>query len=118
MKLKKIPLHSYPNGDSVHLRVYEFDSKEPGPTVYIQANVHGSELQGNAVIYHVLEHLKQGDFKGRWIIVPQANPVGINSKSIHFTNGRVSQISGENFNRTYSDLSCLLYTSPSPRDRG
>jgi uncharacterized protein len=105
MKHQKIKVHSYPSGDELHINVYTYESKKPGPTIYMQANVHGSELQGNALIKEVRAHLEKNKFAGKWILVPQANPLGANAKSIHFTNGRIHHQTGENYNRTYFDLS-------------
>ncbi len=105
MKHQKIKVHSYPSGDDLSINVYTYESKKPGPTIYIQANVHGSELQGNALIKEVRAHLEKNKFTGKWILVPQANPLGTNAKSIHFTNGRIHHQTGENYNRTYFDLS-------------
>jgi predicted deacylase len=72
-----------------------------GPSVYIQANMHGAEVQGNAVIYQLLELLKKLKIKGDITLVPYANPVGCNHKNGEYTLGRFDPITGVNWNRMY-----------------
>lgn len=71
------------------------------PSVYIQANVHGAEVQGNAVIYQLMKLLEQYTICGDITLVPLANPLGINQKSGEFTLGRFDPITGVNWNREY-----------------
>jgi len=72
-----------------------------GPSVYIQANMHGAEVQGNAVIYQLLELLKKLNIKGDITLVPYANPVSCNHKNGEYTLGRFDPITGVNWNRMY-----------------
>ena len=71
------------------------------PNVYIQANMHGAEVQGNAVIFQLLELLKSCDIKGDITLVPYANPVACNHKNGEYTLGRFDPITGVNWNRMY-----------------
>lgn len=71
------------------------------PSVYIQANMHGAEVQGNAVIFQLLERLKNIDIQGDITLVPYANPVGCNHKNGEYTLGRFDPITGVNWNRMY-----------------
>jgi predicted deacylase len=71
------------------------------PSVYIQANMHGAEVQGNAVIFQLLELLKTIDIKADITLVPYANPVGCNHKNGEYTLGRFDPITGVNWNRMY-----------------
>ncbi|MBW8184195.1 succinylglutamate desuccinylase/aspartoacylase family protein [Shewanella nanhaiensis] len=73
------------------------------PNVYIQANVHGAEVQGNAVIYQLIQLLESYTLRGDITLVPLANPLGINQKSGEFTLGRFDPITGVNWNREYLD---------------
>ncbi|NKF49275.1 succinylglutamate desuccinylase/aspartoacylase family protein [Shewanella sp. WXL01] len=75
----------------------------PAPSVYIQANVHGAEVQGNAVIYQLLKLLESYQVLGKIVLAPLANPLGINQKSGEFTLGRFDPITGVNWNREYLD---------------
>lgn len=71
------------------------------PSVYLQANMHGAEVQGNAVIYQLLELLKNVKVLGDITLVPYANPVGCNHKNGEYTLGRFDPITGMNWNRMY-----------------
>ena len=95
------------NGQELSVPIYRITGNGHSPSVYIQANMHGAEVQGNAVIYQLLESLKQLDCYGDITVVPLANPIGCNQKSGEFTLGRFDPITGANWNRGYhfnSDL--------------
>jgi len=77
------------NGLPLTIPVYRLKGDGTGPSVYVQANMHGAEVQGNAVIYQLLEQLKQLKLKGDITLVPYANPISCNQKSGEFTLGRV-----------------------------
>ncbi|MDN3380393.1 MULTISPECIES: succinylglutamate desuccinylase/aspartoacylase family protein [unclassified Pseudoalteromonas] len=89
------------NGLPLTIPVYRLKGDGTGPSVYVQANMHGAEVQGNAVIYQLLEQLKQLNLKGDITLVPYANPIGCNQKSGEFTLGRFDPITGTNWNRMY-----------------
>lgn len=90
------------NGAKLTVPVYSFkSSKNTGPDVYIQANMHGAELQGNAVIFQLLELLPHCQLNANITLVPNANPVGNSHKSGEYTLGRFDPITGENWNRMY-----------------
>ena len=89
------------NGQHLSVPIYRIKGRKNAPSVYIQANIHGAEVQGNAVIYQLLEQLKQLDCYGDITVVPLANPIGCNQKSGEFTLGRFDPITGANWNRGY-----------------
>lgn len=89
------------NGLPLTIPVYRLKGDGSGPSVYIQANMHGAEVQGNAVIYQLLEQLKTLKLRGDITLVPYANPIGCNQKSGEFTLGRFDPITGTNWNRMY-----------------
>ena len=97
LKIKVDELNSSP----LYLNIYELSGICEGKTVYIQANVHGAEVQGNAVIWKLVEKLKNIKFKGKIILVPQANPYGSSQKMGSYTYGRFNPITGDNWNRSY-----------------
>lgn len=71
------------------------------PNVYIQANMHGAEVQGNAVIFQLLEILRNSKVYANITLVPYANPVACNHKNGEYTLGRFDPITGVNWNRMY-----------------
>ena len=105
-KLKKseIKVGELATGQSLTVPIYQLVPDEvTGPSVYIQANVHGAEVQGNAVIFQLLKQLEKSNLNSVITLVPLANPMGINQKSGEFTLGRFDPITGVNWNREYLD---------------
>jgi predicted deacylase len=98
------------SGAKLTVPVYSFENQSSGspsciennvPNVYIQANMHGAEVQGNAVIFQLLELLKNCDIRSNITLVPYANPVACNHKNGEYTLGRFDPITGVNWNRMY-----------------
>ncbi|MCJ8347040.1 succinylglutamate desuccinylase/aspartoacylase family protein, partial [bacterium] len=75
MKVQKetITLKERTNGEHHKLTVFHLDSEQEGPHIYIQSSLHGAELQGNALIYHLIQYLKTHDFCGSITLNPMAN---------------------------------------------
>lgn len=96
------------SGAKLTVPVYRMIGTEQGPNVYIQANMHGAEVQGNAVIFQLLEQLKNIELKGSITLVPYANPVGCNHKNGEYTLGRFDPITGVNWNRMYHFDSSII----------
>lgn len=98
-----IPLQHLASGDRLSLQVYQFTGK-PGKKVYIQSNLHGGELAGNAVIHQVMQWLsglEPDQLLGEIWLVPVCNPVGVNERSHHYSPGRFNPYDGENWNRIF-----------------
>lgn len=96
-------------GHELTIPVYRFAGRDTAaPSVFIQANVHGAEVQGNAVIFQLMKQLETLDVLGDITLVPLANPLGINQKSGEFTLGRFDPITGVNWNREYQNLTPSL----------
>ncbi len=89
------------SGRNMNVPLYRFKGVKPGPKVYIQSSIHGAEVQGNVVIYHLIQTLKKLDICGEIILVPNCNPVGTNIKAGEYTLGRFDPINGTNWNRGY-----------------
>ena len=97
-----MPVGEMASGAKLTVPVYSFNSEDnSGPNVYIQANMHGAEVQGNAVIFQLLELLKHCSLKANITLVPYANPVACNHKNGEYTLGRFDPITGVNWNRMY-----------------
>lgn len=111
LERRDVYLKEGPAGNEFALKVYQLvGNKAPGPHVYIQASVHGAELQGNAVIYELMKHLTLHSFKGALTFVPCANPSATGQKMGTYTYGRFNPNSGDNWNRLYVDLLQLQTT--------
>lgn len=89
------------SGAALTVPVYRLKGEKNGRSAYIQANMHGAEVQGNAVIFQLLELLRNTQINGDITLVPYANPVGCNHKNGEYTLGRFDPITGVNWNRMY-----------------
>lgn len=89
------------SGRNLHVPVYRISSGLPGPKVYIQSSIHGAEVQGNVVIYHLIQALQRTKVHGEIVLVPNCNPVGTNIKAGEYTLGRFDPVNGTNWNRGY-----------------
>lgn len=105
-KIETIELQTLSSGDRIYLQVYKFIGKNRGKKVYIQANLHGAEIVGNAVIYQLIEFFKTLDdsqIEGEIWLVPVCNPVGVNQRTHFFATGRFNPYDGQNWNRIFWD---------------
>jgi hypothetical protein len=107
LSTKTLPIKELSNGDQLSISVFHVRGELPGPTVYIQASVHGAEHQGNPVIFELLNYFKTHPIKGELTIVPCANPTSITQKVGTWTYGRFNPITGHNWNRNYTDLMAM-----------
>ena len=101
-----IDLLKLASGDILSLQVYKFVGKQPGKKAYIQSNLHGAEIVGNAVIQQLIEFLTQLDssqLQGEIWLVPVCNPLGVNQRSHFFSTGRFNSYDGKNWNRIFWD---------------
>jgi predicted deacylase len=98
------------SGAKLTVPVYTFKSENnlAAPNVYIQANMHGAEVQGNAVIFQLLELLQHCNLQANITLVPYANPVACNHKNGEYTLGRFDPITGVNWNRMYHFDSSII----------
>lgn len=82
--------------------------QEPTRKVYMQTSLHADEIPGMLVLYHLRQMLDaaeaDGSIAGTIVLVPLANPLGLDQSLMHTTLGRFEQTSMENFNRNYPDL--------------
>ncbi len=104
--IETIPIVQLASGDRLFIQVYKFIGDNPGPKAYIQSNLHGAEIAGNAVIHQLIEFLQGVDasqITGEIWLVPVCNPLGINQRSQHFSSGRYHSYDGKDWNRIFWD---------------
>jgi predicted deacylase len=98
-------------GSARQLHSFHFGPRG-GTKVYIQASLHADELPGMLVAWHLKQRLgaleQQGRLRGEIVLVPVANPVGLEQVLLDAPLGRFALQSGENFNRNFVDLSDSL----------
>ncbi|NMG19547.1 succinylglutamate desuccinylase/aspartoacylase family protein [Brasilonema bromeliae] len=101
-----IPLRHMASGDVLSLQVYKFIGAQPGKKVYIQSNLHGAEIAGNAVIHQLIEFLQtvnDTDLYGEIWLVPVCNPMSTNQRSHIFSSGQFCSYEGKDWNRIFWD---------------
>ncbi len=83
------------DGAPINLPVFIACGRKDGPTVWVEACIHGDEYGGAAAIIEYMQALDVGALQGTIIAVPVANPPSFNFRS------RVSSIDGQNLNRIF-----------------
>jgi len=104
--ISTIPLRQMASGDVLSLQVYKFIGANSGKKVYIQSNLHGAEIAGNAVIHQLIEFLQtinDTDLIGEVWLVPVCNPMGTNERSHVFSSGRYCVYEAKDWNRIFWD---------------
>lgn len=101
-------------GSSLNLRFINYGDEQARPKIYLQAALHADEIPGLLVL-HELEKLldaadARGAVKGRIILTPVANPIGLGQFNLGYLQGRFHSANGVNFNRNYPDLFPQLLT--------
>lgn len=91
------------------LRIHRFGQPGAGTKAYIQAALHADEIPGLLVAQHLLTRLKTleeaGAIRGEIVVVPMANPIGLDQWLNARLHGRFALANGVNFNRSYAELS-------------
>lgn len=80
-KLLRIEIARLPTGTLIDIPVHVFNSKKAGPTVLVQAGLHGDEINGVETLRRMLENNDFDIVKGAIIVVPILNVFGF----IHFS---------------------------------
>jgi hypothetical protein len=105
-QIDTIHLLQLASGDRLSLQVYKFIGQQPGKKAYIQANLHGAEIVGNAVISQLIEffaNLKPEEITGEIWLVPVCNPLSTNQRTHFFSTGRYNPYDGKDWNRIFWD---------------
>jgi hypothetical protein len=104
--IETIELLKLASGDILSLQVYKFIGSRAGKKAYIQANLHGAEIVGNAVIYQLIEFLAtldESQINGEIWLVPVCNPLGTTQRTHFFSTGRFNSYDGKDWNRIFWD---------------
>src|SRR5512142_666071 len=98
---REIVLRTTPTGHALTAPVFVCRGRNEHPLAYLQANVHGAELQGNAAILALFDLLEKENPRGTLVLVPRVNPVGANQQFGDWVPGVYDVATGQNFNRGY-----------------
>jgi uncharacterized protein len=105
-EIDTVPVAELASGDRLSIQIYRFVGSQPGKVVYIQSNLHGAEIAGNAVIHQLIEQLyaiAPEQLLGEIRLVPTCNPMSTNQRSHHFSSGRYYGYNGKDWNRIFWD---------------
>ncbi len=112
MRVVEHPLIPQAIGTQRSITSLHFGQAGAGPKVFIQASLHADELPGMLVAHHLRGLLQaaeaRGDMLGKVVLLPVANPIGLDQTVLHSQLGRFELASGENFNRKYPPMAQWL----------
>jgi predicted deacylase len=94
-RLLKIGIDRLPTGTLIDIPVYVYNAKKPGPTILVQAGLHGDEINGIEIVRRMLDEKLFKVNKGAVIAVPILNIFGF----IHFSRDVPD---GKDVNRSFS----------------
>lgn len=92
-KLIRIEIDRLPTGTVIDIPVYVFNGKKPGPTVLLQAGLHGDEVNGVELTRKMLAKNYFAIEKGCVIVVPLLNVFGF----LYFSR----DVHGKDVNRSF-----------------
>jgi predicted deacylase len=104
--ISTIPIQQLASGDRLYIQLYKFIGAKPGKKTYLQSNLHGAEIVGNAVIHQLIEFLMTLDdshLTGEIWLVPVCNPLSTNQRTHVFSTGRFNVHDGKDWNRIFWD---------------
>lgn len=78
---ERISIGTYADGSPVEMPVAMIRGTADGPTVYLQAGLHGDELTGIDICRRALRAIDPGELAGTVVSVPLANPPAHRSRS-------------------------------------
>ncbi|KFE44717.1 succinylglutamate desuccinylase/aspartoacylase family protein [Pseudomonas congelans] len=95
-------------GTGRQIHSFHYGPRNGSGKVYIQASLHADELPGMLVAWYLKQRLAElenaGRLLGEIVVVPVANPIGLEQVLMDTPLGRYELESGQNFNRWFSDL--------------
>jgi uncharacterized protein len=104
--ISTLPIQQLASGDRLFIQVYKFIGAKPGKKAYLQSNLHGAEIVGNAVIHQLIEFLMTLDdnqLTGEIWLAPVCNPLSTNQRTHYFSTGRFNVHDGKDWNRIFWD---------------
>lgn len=112
------PLTSPSLGSQRLLTSFHFGPQDTGRKIYLQASLHADELPGMLTAWHLKQRLltleSAGLLRAEIVLVPVANPIGLNQNLHAHLLGRHDLASGQNFNRHYPALADAVFADIRP----
>lgn len=105
---ERIPLGADRPGTQRTLLVHRYGAPDARPKAYLQAALHADETPALLVAHHLVRLLDaadaRGEILGQIVLVPYANPIGLDQIVNREHSGRFELAGGGNFNRNWPDL--------------
>ncbi len=105
---ERIPLGANQPGTQRSLLVHRYGDADARPKAYLQAALHADETPALLVAHHLARLLDaadaRGEIAGHVVLVPYANPIGLDQFVNRRLSGRFELACGGNFNRNWPDL--------------
>ncbi|KAF1050683.1 MAG: hypothetical protein GAK43_02718 [Stenotrophomonas maltophilia] len=118
MQHRHHPLLAPVPGTARHIESFHFGPADNGRKAYLQAALHADELPGALVAWKLRQQLAtleaDGRLRGEVVLVPLANPIGLDQQVMDTPLGCYDQESGQNFNRAFSDLALRVAELAAP----
>ena len=70
---RRVTVGELPDGSPLQIPVLTIGGRSPGPTVYVQAGIHGDEMTGIEICRRVIAGLDPAEVNGTLVAVPLAN---------------------------------------------
>src|SRR3954451_17165646 len=103
-----LPLPTQHLGTTRTITVHRYGNPGARPKAYIQAGLHADEIPGMLTAHPLIKLLdeadQQGAIRGEVIVVPVANPIGLDQYFAGRLFGRSSLEQGQNFDRGLAEL--------------
>lgn len=111
MKIQNHPLITPAIGTTRQITSFHY-GPGGGQKIYIQSSLHADELPGMLTSWALRRKLgaleAAGQIRGEIVVVPVANPIGLNQHQLGHLSGRFDANSAQNFNRNFYDLGALV----------
>jgi len=91
----KIRIDSLANGSVIFLPLTIINGKKEGPTLWLNAAIHGNELNGVFTISEILQKIQPEELNGSIICTPIANPLAYHARN------RISELDGLNLGECF-----------------
>lgn len=105
MKTEQYNLFTHATGTQRNLTTFHYGQPGKGKKCYIQAGLHASEIPGMLVSHYLKQALDKAESEnkihGEIVLVPVANPIGLDQTLLSYQIGRFDLSSGRNFNRGF-----------------
>lgn len=105
-------------GTARQIHSFHYGPDQAFGKIYIQASLHADELPGMLVLWHLKQRLLALEAARRLrkqiVLVPVANPIGLEQVQMDVPQGRFDSESRENFNRHFVDFSTEVGDSVEP----